>query len=157
MNSIPQWLKSILHLLYISLANPFVIAVIFFLLWGPLSQETSTNVGKIPGWAIPIWILFGLLIAGILTGVQYFLAKLIAKTTYPEFRRFDFIAQLPYLFFVFFSLLFMTGEIEGNIMGFIYFPVFIILALVTAPISIILSVVLLIRTRRKNLEESNQA
>ncbi len=150
MKFIPNWLKTILHLLYMALTNPFVIAATFVLLWDPLAQETSTNVGKIPGWAIPIWILAGMLIAGILTGIKFAIAKVFAKTAYSEFRRIDTIAQLPYLLFVFFSLLFMTGEIEGNIMGFIYFPAYIVLSLVSLPISFVLSIALLVRARNKS-------
>ena len=149
MKIIPNWPKTILHLLYMALANPFVIAASFVLLWDPLAQETSTNVGKIPGWAIPIWILVGMLIAGILSGIQFGIARTSARTTYADFRRIDTIAQLPYVLFIFFSLLFMTGEIEGNIMGFIYFPAYIVLSLVTIPISFVLSIVLLVRARHK--------
>ncbi len=147
MKFIPNWIKTLFHLLYMALVNPFVIAAIFFVLWEPLAQETSTNVGKLPGWAIPIWIAASMIIAGIVTAIQFGVARLIAKTSYAEFRRIDTIAQLPYLLFIFFSLLFMTSEIEGNIMGFIFFPAYIVLSLISIPISFILSAVQIWRAR----------
>ena len=119
----------------------------FVLIWSNLSEQTSTNVNKLFGFSIIAYILAGVILAALLSAILFIIVRALTKTSYAEFRRIDTIAQLPYVLFFFFSILFMTGEIEGNIMGFIFFPAYIILTLITVPISFALSIILIRRAR----------
>ncbi len=155
MNFIPDWSKSFLHIMFVSFVNPFILAINFNILWIPLAEDVATNVGQLPPRSIPIWFMSGILLAIIMKFLQFQLARLLSKISYAEFRRRDMFAQLPYLLFVFFWFLLVTGEIEGNIMGFIYFPAYIILTAIAVPISLALSVIMF-RRAKQNSRSKNQ-
>jgi len=152
---IPNWLITLLHVLFVVLVNPFVIAINFVLVWMNLAQETSTNISKLPAWSIPIWILAGMAIAAALIAIQFTFIRVIAKISYTKYRWLDSIAHLPYLPFLIASDTFMFGELEGNIIGFIVFPAYLITTLITLPISFFLSVILIIWARKTSYEESD--
>jgi len=152
---IPNWLKTFLHIVFVSITNPFVIAINFVLVWTNLAQETSTNVSRLPGWSIPIWILAGLFIAAVLIALQYLIVRIVVKVPYPKYRWLDSIAHLPYLPFLFATSTFMFSELEGNIIGFIVLPAYMVATLITLPISFIISTILIIRARKASHEESD--
>lgn len=149
MSNTSHWLKYLLYLLWISLVNPFVVVINLIVVWINLPKLVGINSNKLPAAFIPIWLLNGLITAAIVSGLWFLLVR--GRQNPLPFARFwgiDAYAHIPYSPFILSTFFFLFSEVDGAMMGFVIIPAFVILTLITAPISWVLLFALRRRAQR---------
>ena len=151
-----QWLKYCLRLvflslyaLFLSLANPVIISINFIYVWNKLAVTSGQNIAALPIKLVPAWLAAGMGIYAILGSILFITIYTITKLPFSRIMSINLKAHLPFLPFLLFSQQLAHHGFEWNIGGFILVPIFLVMAAILIPVSLLYAVFLIRKERRE--------
>ena len=151
-----KWLKHcryasflLLNVFFLSLVNPVVIAINFSFLWGKLTVTTDQNIAALPIKLIPVWLGAGMGIYAAISSILFFVIWAVTRLPFSRIAYINLMAHLPFIPFSLFSWLLITDGIEWNMAGFIIAPIFILMAAILVPASLLYAVYLIRKSWRE--------
>ena len=131
--------REILLAFAFSFINPVVIAINFIYVLTKLATETGINSVAIPGRLVPVYIGTGMGISIAITLILFLATRLILKLSFSKFSSVNAWAHLPFFPFFYFSILLIWGAPEGNLLGFIVVPLFLLVSFIAIPASVFIA------------------
>jgi hypothetical protein len=151
-----KWLKHcryaaflLLNVFFLSLVNPVVIAINFWFLWDKLTVTTDQNLAALPIKLIPVWLAAGMGIYAAISSILFLVIWAVTRLPFSRIAYINLMAHVPFLPFLLFSQLLMFLGIEWNLAGFIIAPVFILMAAILIPASLLYAACLIRKSWRE--------
>jgi hypothetical protein len=120
------WLVALVLTTPVALAHPLTFVVFFLAASGePFTRDAGTNVDELTWAGRLAWVAIALVVAIVLSAVAYLLFHLGGRDLV-RFAQARSLSQLGYLLLAPLAYLVLTEPMEGNIVGFFYFPYFLL-------------------------------
>ena len=148
------WLVALALTTPVALAHPLTFVVFFALGSGePFMRDAGTNVDELTWTGRLAWIGIALALAAMLGAVAY-LAFHLGGRDLRRFAQARSLSQLGYLLLAPLAYLVVTEPIEGNIVGFFYFPYFLLGTAVGLTFSLVTQVLVFVMAGKDGSRES---
>lgn len=144
-----KWVKEILLAFVFSLINPVAVALNFVFVFDRLATSVDTNMFAIPGHLIPVYIATGMGIYAAITSILFLAVRYTLKLSFSKFSYANALAHLAFVPFLLFSLEFIWGGMEWNVMGFIIVPLFLLVSFFSIPASVAIALLRINKYRHK--------
>ena len=134
-----RWVKEILLAFAFSLINPVVIALNFIFVFDKLATSIGANTLAIPGRLIPVYIATGMGIYAAIASILFLAIQSTLKLPFSKFSSANALGHLVFVPFLLFSLQFIWGGMEWNVMGLIVVPLFLLVSFCSIPVSVFIA------------------
>jgi hypothetical protein len=138
------WLVALALTTPLALAHPLTFVLFFATASGePFTRNAGTNVEELTWTGRLAWVGIAMAVAAVL-GVVAYLAFHLGGRDLARFAQARSLSQLGYLLLAPLAYLVLAEPFEGNIMGFFYFPYFLLATAVGVTFSLVAQILVFV-------------